>query len=94
MLENIKRIYEKLKEVKKEKGEDLSVAYSMVRAEDYKNGVRDFTELEKAWDTIKSFEVEISKMIKQGDMEALEEFCKIIESGDIIARNKFREKWV
>ena len=55
---------------------------------------RDFTELEKAWDIIKSFEVEIAKIINAGNMEALEEFCEIIESGDRLERYKFLEKWV
>ncbi len=90
MLENIKRIYEKAKE----KGVDLFIAYNMVRNDDHWDGVRDFTELEKAWDVVKSFEVEIAKIINQGDMESLEEFCDIIESGDRLARYEFLEKWV
>ncbi len=89
MFENVKRIYEKAKE----KEVDLSIAWPMVRNDDRLAGVKDHTDLDKAYKLISVYESLVTKLWCDGQVEALEELCKLFEADDKNGIKEFVERW-
>ena len=77
----------------KEEKCDLSVAYPKVRNEDRLAGVTDYTELDKAYKLINGYEALVTKLWREGELEALEEFCKLFEAEDSAGIREFVGKW-
>jgi hypothetical protein len=92
-----KFMFEKLKEIlmkSKEENCDLSIAHAKVRNEDRLAGKTDYTELDKAYMLINSYEAVVTKLWREGETEILEEFCKAFAENDKNAVNKIVMEWI
>ena len=89
MLENVKRILIK----SKEENCDLSIAHAKVRNDDRLAGFTDHSELDKAYKIISDYEAVVTKMWREGNLEALAELCSLVKEGNTLAINKLIREW-
>lgn len=89
-------MFEKLKAIllkSKEDMVDLSVAHAKVRNEARLAGETDFTDIYMAYMLISSYEALVTKLWTNGQLEALEELCKLYNAEDTKGILEFVRKW-
>ena len=89
-------MFEKLKEIlrkSKEDNCDLSIAHAKVRNDDRLAGVTDNSLLDKAYKVISDYEALVTKLWREGQLEALEELCKLCEAENSAGIREFVGKW-
>ena len=84
MFEHTKRLLT----ISKEKDVDLSVAYAMA----YEEGI-DKSKLDSAKNLIDDYYEEVTKMWNQGNLEAIETLCNLVEEGDMESVGKLLKEW-
>lgn len=90
MFENTKRLLT----ISKEKNVDLSVAYAMAYNDEMQKDGFDKSKLDSAKNLIDDYYEEITKMWNQGNLEALETLCNLVEEGDMEAVGKLLKEWL
>ena len=78
-------MFEKLKDIlikSKEDNCDLSIAHAKVRNDERLAGITDHSALDEAYKLVNGYEETVTKMWREGNMEALEELCKAYAEKD------------
>ena len=89
MFEHTKRLLT----ISKEKDVDLSIAYAMAYKENIQKEGFDKSKLDSARNLIDDYYEEVTKMWNQGNLEAIETLCNLVEDGDMESLGKLLKEW-